>query len=81
MLSINVVCIGKLKEPYLKEAVYEYQKRLSKYCHIQIIELLDEKLPTKLNASNIVEIKKKESSCMLEHIKKDSYVICLDLKR
>ena len=39
MLSINVVCIGKLKEPYLKEAVYEYQKRLSKYCHIQIIEL------------------------------------------
>lgn len=81
MLSINVVCIGKLKEPYLKEAVYEYQKRLSKYCHIQIIELLDEKLPTKLNASTILEVKQKESIRMLEQIKKDSYVICLDLKR
>ena len=81
MLSINVVCIGKLKEPYLKEAVYEYQKRLSKYCHIQIIELLDEKLPTKLNASTILEVKHKESIRMLEQIKKDSYVICLDLKR
>lgn len=81
MLSINVVCIGKLKEPYLKEAVYEYQKRLSKYCHIQIIELLDEKLPTKLNASTILEVKQKESLRMLEQIKKDSYVICLDSKR
>ena len=81
MLSINVVCIGKLKEPYLKEAVYEYQKRLSKYCHIQIIELLDEKLPTKLNASTILEVKQKESIRMLEQIKKDSYIICLDLKR
>ena len=81
MLSINVVCIGKLKETYLKEAVYEYQKRLSKYCHIQIIELLDEKLPTKLNASTILEVKQKESLRMLEQIKKDSYVICLDLKR
>ncbi len=81
MLSINVVCIGKLKETYLKEAVYEYQKRLSKYCHIQIIELLDEKLPTKLNASTILEVKQKESIRMLEQIKKDSYVICLDLKR
>lgn len=81
MLSINVVCIGKLKEPYLKEAVYEYQKRLSKYCHIQIIELLDEKLPKKLNASTILEVKQKESIRMLEQIKKDSYVICLDLKR
>lgn len=81
MLSIDIVCIGKLKETYLKEAVLEYTKRLSKYCHIQMLELPDEKLPTKLNASVIAEIKQKESNRMLEHIKKDSYVICLDLKR
>lgn len=81
MLSIDIVCIGKLKETYLKEAVAEYTKRLTKYCHIQIIELPDEKLPAKLNASLILEIKQKEASRMLEHIKRDSYVICLDLKR
>ncbi len=81
MLSIDIVCIGKLKEAYLKDAIAEYSKRLSKYCHMQVIELSDEKLPTKLNASVISEIKQKESNRMLEHIKKDSYVICLDLKR
>ncbi len=81
MLSIDIVCIGKLKETYLKEAVAEYTKRLSKYCHIQVIELADEKLPVKLNTSLIAEIKQKEASRMLEHMKKDSYIICLDLKR
>ena len=80
MLSIDIVCIGKLKETYLKEAVAEYTKRLSKYCHIQVIELADEKLPVKLNTSLIAEIKQKEASRMLEHMKKDSYVIALDLK-
>lgn len=79
MLSIDIVCVGKLKENYLKDAVTEYEKRLSKYCHITITELADEKLPNKLNDSIISEIKQKEASKILEHIKKDSYVICLDL--
>lgn len=81
MLWIDVVCVGKLKETYLKNAVLEYTKRLSKYCHITITELPDEKLPNKLNDSMIYDIKQKESSRILEHIKKDSYVICLDLNR
>lgn len=79
MLSIDVICIGKLKENYLKDAISEYSKRLSKYCNFHITELSDEKLPNKLNDSTISEIKQKEASKILEHIKKDSYVICLDL--
>ncbi len=79
MLSIDIVCVGKLKENYLKDAVTEYEKRLSKYCHISVTELADEKLPNKLNDSIISEIKQKEATKILEHIKKDSYVICLDL--
>ncbi len=79
MLSIDIVCVGKLKETYLKDAVTEYEKRLSKYCHITVTELADEKLPNKLNDSIISEIKQKEATKILEHIKKDSYVICLDL--
>ena len=79
MLSIDIVCVGKLKEPYLKDAILEYTKRLSKYCHIQIIEVADEKLPSRLNVSIIKEIKQKEAHRIFEHIKKDSYVICLDL--
>lgn len=80
MLNINIICIGKLKEDYLKQAISEYSKRLSKYCNLNFIELQDEKLPNKLNSSIIEEIKNKECSKILEHIKKDSFVFCLDLK-
>lgn len=78
MLSINIVCVGKLKETYLKDAVSEYTKRLSKYCNIHITEIQDETLPNKLNPSIIEDIKQKEASKILEHIK-NSYVIALDL--
>jgi 23S rRNA (pseudouridine1915-N3)-methyltransferase len=80
MLSINIVCVGKVKEDYLKSAIAEYSKRLSKYCNLNIIELQDEKVPDKLNDNIINEIKQKEADAMLAKIKKDSYVICLDLK-
>ena len=79
MLSINIVCVGKLKEEYLKSAINEYSKRLSKYCSLNFIELQDEKLPNKLNDSLINEIKQKEAAKIINHIKKDSYIICLDL--
>lgn len=80
MLHIDIVCIGKIREKYLKDAIDEYKKRLSKYCILNIIELPDEKLPYKLNDSISFEIKQKESNLILSHIKKDSYVIALDLK-
>jgi len=80
MLNINIVCVGKIKENYLKEAIAEYSKRLSRFCNLNIIELQDEKLPEKLNNSVINEIKNKECAKMIQAIKKDSYVICLDLK-
>ena len=80
MLNINIICIGKIKENYLKDAISEYSKRLSKFCNLNIIELSDEKLPSKLNDSIINEIKNKECNKIIQNIKKDSYVICLDLK-
>ena len=80
MLHIDIVCVGKIREKYLKDAIDEYKKRLSKYCMLNIIELPDEKLPSKLNDSISFEIKQKESNLILSHIKKDSYVIALDLK-
>ena len=80
MLTINIICIGKIKENYLKEGALEYSKRLSKYCDLEIIELPDEKIPEKLNHSIEEKIKQKECESIISHIKKDSYVICLDLK-
>lgn len=79
MLNIHIVCIGKVKESYLRDAINEYSKRLSKYCKLTILELPDEKIPDKLNENLANEIKEKESNAILNHIKKDSYIICLDL--
>lgn len=80
MLHINIICVGKLKEKYLQDALAEYSKRLSKYCNLNIIELQDEKLPNNLNDSLIKQIKSKESNNILSHIEKGSYVLALDLK-
>ena len=79
MLSINIICIGKIKEPFFKDAITEYSKRLSKYCNLHIIELQDERLPNNINNSIIESIKYKESKKIISSLKKDSYIICLDL--
>ena len=80
MLNISIICICKIKENYLKDAINEYSKRLSKFCNLKITELPDEKLPSKINDSIISEIKNKECDKIIDAIKKDSYIICLDLK-
>ncbi len=80
MLSINILCVGKVKEKFFRDAIEEYSKRLSKYCKLEITELPDEKIPDKVNDSITNEIKEKECNNIINHIKKDSYVVALDLK-
>lgn len=80
MLNINIICLGKIKEDYLKMAIAEYSKRLSKYCNLNITELQDEKLPDKINDSIIAEVKQRECQKIINSIKKDSYVFALDLR-
>lgn len=80
MLHINIICIGKIKEKYLKDAIEEYSKRLSKYCLLKITELPDESIPSVLSNNLCDNIKQIESNNIISHIKSDSYVICLDLK-
>lgn len=79
MLTINIICVGKLKESFFKEAVDEYSKRLSRYCKLEITELPDEKIPNNPNEKQIEQIKEKECNNIISHIKKDSYIISLDL--
>lgn len=80
MLTIQIICVGKLKETYLKEAILEYSKRLSKYIKLDILELPDEKIPDKINNNIMDLVKNKECNNILNHLKKDSYIIALDLK-
>ena len=79
MLTIEILCVGKIKENYLRDAISEYSKRLSKYCKLIITELPDEKIPDKTNPTIEESIKEKECTKILSHIKKDSFVVALDL--
>lgn len=45
MTHVYLLCVGKLKEKFYADAVAEYQKRLSAYCKLNIVELAEEKLP------------------------------------
>ena len=78
-MKITIVTVGKIKEKYLKDAIAEYSKRLSKYCKLEIVEVPDEKTPD--NASEVVEesIRSKEAERILKHVKDDSFVITLEI--
>ena len=80
MLSISILCVGKVKERFFSEAIDEYKKRLSRYCKLEILEVPDEKIPEKLNDKIEQDIKNKECERIISHIKKDSLIFCLDLK-
>ena len=80
MLHINIICVGKIKESFLKDAIDEYSKRLAKYCLLNIIELPDEKIPNNASEKEMVQVKEKEGQNILNNLKKESYIVCLDLK-
>lgn len=79
-MKITLITVGKIKEKYLKDAIAEYSKRLSKYCKLEIIEVTDEKTPD--NASGTVEntIRSKEAERILKYVKEDAYVITLEIQ-
>lgn len=68
---IKIICVGKIKEKFYKEAIEEYKKRLSKYTKLQIIEINDELEEIAL---------KKESINILKNIKENDYVITLEIE-
>lgn len=78
MLKITVLCVGNLKEKYLKDACCEYLKRLSKYCSVEIVEVEEYKM-TKNNPSDaeINVCKDKEGERIISKINKNSYVISM----
>lgn len=76
-MKITIVTVGKLKEKYLHMAVAEYSKRLSRYCKLELIEVVDEKAPESMSISQEISVKNKEGSRILKHINENSYIIAL----
>ena len=71
---IKILCVGKIKEKFFKDAISEYSKRLSKYTNLQIIEVDD------INSDNINTILDKEKDLIIKHISSKDYVITLEIE-
>lgn len=78
-MKITLITVGKIKEKYLKDAIAEYSKRLSKYCKLEIVEVADEKTPDQASSMVEASIREKEGERILRHIKEDAYVITLEI--
>ena len=70
---MKLICVGKIKEKYLNEAIEEYKKRLSKYTKLDIVELPD------ISYNEIDKVKKEEGKLILKHLKETDNVIILDI--
>ena len=79
-MRVTILCVGKIKESFYRQAIDEYAKRLSKYCKFEVIEVADEKTPDKASEALENQIREKEADRLLEKIKEDAYVFTLEIK-
>ncbi|MBQ7588853.1 MAG: 23S rRNA (pseudouridine(1915)-N(3))-methyltransferase RlmH [Lachnospiraceae bacterium] len=78
-MNIDILCVGRLKEQYLKAATDEYSKRLSRYCRLSITEVADEKTVDGQSEALDQKVKETEGERLLKNIKTDAYVIALEI--
>ena len=76
-MNIKILCVGKIKEKFYRDAIAEYEKRLSRYCKLAVIEVADEKTPDRSSEAEELQIKEKEAGRLLAHIRDNDYVIAL----
>jgi len=79
-VKVSIICVGKIKEEFYRKAVAEYEKRLSRYCKLEIIEVPDEKTPDGASALLEEQIKEKEGAKILRHLREDAYIYTLEIR-
>ena len=79
-MKITILAVGQIKEKFYRDAVAEYEKRLSKYCKLSILEVNDEKTPDQASETVNQQILTKEGERIKSLIPKDSFVIPLAIE-
>ncbi len=77
MLSISILCVGKLKEAYWRDACHEYEKRLGAYCRCRIVEVAEERVPDNPSPSQISAAIEAEGARLLAQMPSGCAVIAL----
>lgn len=78
-MLIKIIGVGKIKEKFYKDAISEYEKRMTAYNKVEIIEVNDEKAPENLSDKEIDQVKSVEGERILAKIKDDSFVVTLEI--
>ncbi len=79
-MRITIIAVGKVKEKFYRDAFAEYEKRLGKYCRVEVVEVEDEKTPDRAGESLEDQIKEKEALRILKYVKEEAHVIALEIQ-
>jgi 23S rRNA (pseudouridine1915-N3)-methyltransferase len=79
-MKVNIIAVGRLKEKYLLDAIKEYDKRLTTYLKLKIIEIADIKAPEKLSDKEQDRVRDQEGAKILDQIRDHHYVIALAIE-
>ena len=77
MQKITVLCVGKLKEPFYEQAVKEYEKRLSRCCKLELLELPEQRLGDEPSEAEIRQALKKEAALVEQKLPKGGALIAM----
>ena len=75
MLSIKLICVGRMKEKYYLDAFQEYAKRLLAYCSFECVELPEVRLPENPNEKQITAALEKEAESLKKALPKGAFVV------
>ncbi len=76
-MHVDLIVLGKLKEPYLRQAVAEYEKRLQSFCRLRTVELTPYRLPDDPGDAMIADALEKEAAEIEKHIPPNAFVFAL----
>ena len=79
-MQITLICVGKIKEKFFKDAIDEYSKRLMRYCRLNIVEVADEMTPDGASDAQVDQILTKEADRIISKIPSGAHVMTLEIK-
>ena len=79
-MNIELICVGKLKEKYLKQGIAEYMKRLGAYANISIVEVADEPTADQMSDTEIDQVLAKEAEKIKARLDPQRKVIILAIE-
>lgn len=80
MMKIKIICIGSIKEKFFRDAIDEYDKRLSRFCKLEIVEIKEERLGDNPSQADIEKALNKEKDKILSCIDGNSFTVDLSIQ-